>query len=69
MSHDLFMYHCWQVQNLLKQLDFDDFLPSEVENLVTILGTVYGRKIANTPRPPGGPPGTHSRKPLQVVRS
>ena len=39
MTTDLYFFHCWQVQDLLQCLDFEDLLPAEVESLVTILGT------------------------------
>ncbi|MCV7219852.1 hypothetical protein [Mycolicibacterium elephantis] len=68
----LYMYHCWQVQDLLGCLEFDDLLPEEVAQLVTILGTAYGRKIACTPLPPGPGASTTTdtlRSPLQLLRS
>lgn len=68
----LYMYHCYAMQHLLPLLEFDDLLPDEVAQLVTILGTAYGRKLACTPLPPGPGASTPTdtlRSPLQLLRS
>lgn len=45
-DQDTFVHHCWQIQDLLPRLEFDDFTHEEAQALVGIFGAVYGCKIA-----------------------